>query len=73
MSGADACVVVGVIVESLGEGVWRVELPNGHRLVARLLRRDRAAAGRYGVGSQVTLAVSPADPTLGIVRVNAGA
>lgn len=73
MSGTDACVVVGVIVESLGEGVWRVELPNGHRLVGRLLRRDRTAAGQYGVGSPVTLAVSPADPTLGIVKVSAGA
>lgn len=72
MPGADACVAVGVIVEALAVGVWRVELPNGHRLVGRLLRRDRGSAGQYRVGSAVTLTVSPADLTMGIVRVNTG-
>ncbi len=68
MSGTDACVAPGVIVAVLRPGVWRVELPNGHRLVARVLRRDAGRVGGLDVGSEVSVAVSPADPSQGIVR-----
>lgn len=67
MPGPDACLAAGVVVQALRPGVWRVELPNGHRLVARRLRRDLGRGPDPGVGSFVTVSVSPADPSQGIL------
>lgn len=67
MPPADSCTVPGVIVEALGPAVWRVELPNGHRLVARLLRRDAARAVEFTVGTSVTVKVSPGDLAVGVL------
>lgn len=69
MPPADGCTVPGVIVEALAPAVWRVELPNGHRLVARLLRRDAARAAEFTVGSTVTVRVSPGDMSVGVLVV----
>jgi translation initiation factor IF-1 len=69
MPGADACVAAGVIVDVIRPGIVRVELPNGHRLVARRLRRDAERATDLRVGSEVQVSVSPADPAKGILMV----
>ena len=69
MPGADACVAAGVIVAVIRPGIVRVELPNGHRLVARRLRRDAERAPELRVGSEVRVSVSPADPSKGILVV----
>jgi len=68
MSGADACTASGVIVNVLRAGVVRVELPNGHQLVARRLRRDLKRPMDLRVGAAVEVDVSPADPSQGILR-----
>jgi translation initiation factor IF-1 len=60
-------------VAALGAQVWRVELANGHRLAARILRRDRARAPALGIGSRVQVAVSPADLSNGVLVLNAEA
>ncbi len=67
MPPADGCTVRGVIVEVLAPGVWRVALPNGHRLVARLLRRDAARAAEFVIGTVLTVRVSPGDLSVGVV------
>lgn len=68
MPGADACTAGGVIVAVLRPGVVRVELTNGHRLVARRLRRDLNRPMDLRVGAAVEVDVSPADPSQGILR-----
>lgn len=69
MPPTDVCTAPGMIVETLAPGVWRVALPNGHRLVARLLRRDAARASEFTVGSVLTVRVSPGDLSVGVVVV----
>ena len=71
MPGADACLAAGVIVAVIRPGVVRVELANGHRLVARLLRRDAGRAAELIVSAGVTVVVSPADPSQGILKLDA--
>lgn len=68
MSGTDACAAGGVIVALLRTGVVRVELPNGHQLVARRLRRDLKRPMDLRVGAAVEVEVWPADPSQGILR-----
>lgn len=69
MLPADACRVGAVILKTLAPGVWQVELPNGHRLVARVRRRElaRAAAAGLGPGSPVEVWVTPGDMSQGLV------
>jgi translation initiation factor IF-1 len=56
-------------VDVIRPGVVRVELSNGHRLVARRLRRDADQPIELSVGSPVEVEVSPADPSKGILAV----
>lgn len=65
----DGCRVRGVIVAGLAPGVWQVQLPNGHRLVARVRRRQWAQGlGRtWGPGHRVLLWVTPADMSRALV------
>lgn len=69
MLPADACRVGAVIVKTLAPGVWQVELPNGHRLVARVRRRElaRVAAAGLGPGAPVDVWVTPGDMSQGLV------
>lgn len=69
MLPADVCRVDALIVKTLAPGVWQVELPNGHRLVARVRRRDlaRAAAAGWGPGAPVEVWVTPGDMSQGLV------
>ena len=61
MAGPDAIEVEGAVVEALSGFLYRVELPNGHRLLA--YARGRAAADAAGLppGARLKLAVSPFD------------
>lgn len=69
MLPADACRVGAVIVKTLAPGVWQAELPNGHRLVARVRRRElaRGAAAGLGPGSPVDVWVTPGEMSQGLV------
>ena len=61
-------VVEGIVVEILPNGTFRVELPNGHRLLGFV--RGKAKAGFAAVtGQKVTVELSPYDLSVGrIVR-----
>ena len=59
MARSGALETDGVILSELPNGRWRVELPNGHRLV---VRRGRQAAVHHVVpGQNVRVHFSPCD------------
>jgi translation initiation factor IF-1 len=66
MPAPGAIAAEGVIVEALSGGAWRVQLANGHRLVARPPRR-RAAGASLAVGQAVALRLSPFDLSKGLI------
>jgi translation initiation factor IF-1 len=51
----------------MAAGVFRVELANGHRLVAHLPRRSVAAGAQIAPGVKVDLELSPFDLSEGTV------
>lgn len=70
MSGESAFVVEGAVVERLANGLLRVELANGHRLLGHVARRQRELAARVAVGAMVTVKLSPGDLSHGHVVLN---
>ena len=69
MPREDAIAVEGIVVEVLGEGLFRAELANGHRLVAHTARRQRAQAAEVAVGDKVRLELSPFDMSVGRILI----
>ena len=65
MARPDAITVEGLVVEALANGTWRVELANGHRLVAFMGGKTRAQLGRLAPGSTVRLELTPYDLSQG--------
>ncbi len=61
MARTGAFEVQGVVVEALPNGTYRVELPNGHRLVAFVTGRARLSFTRLAPGERVKLELSPYD------------
>jgi translation initiation factor IF-1 len=60
VSRQDAIEIEGTIVEVLREKVFRVEFPNGHRVLAHLPKRHSGGAG-LAPGGKVTVEMSPYD------------
>jgi translation initiation factor IF-1 len=61
MAGANAFKVEGQIVEVLSERVFRVQLPNGHRLLGFIPGKTRKLVPRFAAGDIVNLQLSPYD------------
>ncbi len=57
----------GRIVEVLPRSVFRVELPNGHRIMAYLSGKMRLSFVRISPGDKVKLEVSPFDLSKGSI------
>ncbi len=57
--------IEGLVVEALPNGTLRVELPNGHRLLAFWPKRLRDQAPALAPGQTVTVQVSPYDLSKG--------
>lgn len=68
MPGNDAIELAGAVIETLPAGRYRVELVNGHRLVARVVRRQQVEFGLIQMGDQLLMAVSPSDMSQGVVK-----
>ena len=69
MARADAIEVEGAVVEVISNRLYRVELANGHKVLAHLKGRERAKTESYALGARVKLEMSPFDlSTGGIVR-----
>lgn len=65
----EAITVEGKVVETLPNAMFRVELPNGHRVLAHVSGKMRMNFIRILPGDSVTLELSPYDLTRGrIIR-----
>ncbi len=61
MPREDVIKVEGRVVEILQDTLYRVELANGHRLIAHISRKMRLNLVRIEMGEKVTLEMSPYD------------
>ena len=67
MARKDAIEAEGRIVEILAATLFRVELANGHRLLAHVSGRRRLAFERMSIGDKVKLEMSPYDMSKGSI------
>ena len=65
MSKEDVIEIEGTVVESLPNAQFRVELPNGHQLLAHISGKLRMNFIRTLPGDKVTLEMPPYDLTKG--------
>jgi translation initiation factor IF-1 len=63
----DAIEAEGRIVEVLASSLFRVELANGHRLVAHVSGKRRLAFERMSLGDSVKVRMSPYDLSKGSI------
>ncbi|HEX4119861.1 MAG TPA: translation initiation factor IF-1 [Verrucomicrobiae bacterium] len=67
MAVKDAIEAEGRIVEVLASSLFRVELANGHRMVAHVTGKRRLAFERMSVGDSVKVRMSPYDLSKGSI------
>lgn len=65
MAKSDVIEVQGTVVENLPNGMFRVELENGHRVLAHVSGKMRMNFIRITPGDSVTVELSPYDLTRG--------
>ena len=68
MAGKDAFTVEGVVIEARPNHTYRVELANGHRLLAFVAGGKQRFAG-LAPGDRVTLQLTPYDLSVGRILV----
>ena len=69
MAREDAIRLEGAVVEVLPNTMYRVELPNGHRLLAHVAGKMRLSFRRFLPGDKVMLEMSPYDLSKGCITV----
>lgn len=69
MAREDAIEAAGKIVEVLSRVLYRVELVNGHRLLAHVSGRRRLSFERMTLGDVVKIQMSPYDLSKGCIVV----
>ena len=72
MPREDAIKVEGTVVEVLKETLFRVELQNGHRLMAHVAGKARRQRIRLAPGDKVTVEMSPYDLSTGRITTDQG-
>jgi translation initiation factor IF-1 len=65
MAKQDVIEVEGKVIEPLPNAMFRVELPNGHKILAHISGRIRMNFIRILPGDRVTVELSPYDLTRG--------
>lgn len=65
MSKADMIEIEGVVTDVLPNAMFKVELPNGHSILAHISGKLRMNFIRILVGDKVTVEMSPYDLTRG--------
>ncbi|WP_040198023.1 translation initiation factor IF-1 [Candidatus Soleaferrea massiliensis] len=65
MAKEDVIEIEGTVVEALPNAQFRVELPNGHKLLAHISGKLRMNFIRILPGDKVTIEMSPYDLTKG--------
>ena len=71
MAKEEAIVVEGTVVEPLPNAMFRVELENGHRVLAHVSGKMRKFFIRILPGDKVTVELSPYDLTRGRITYRA--
>jgi translation initiation factor IF-1 len=69
MAGESAFKVEGLVIEALPNGTYRVELPNGHRVLAFVAGRTKRSFAGLVPGEKVELQMSPYDLSEGRIVV----
>jgi translation initiation factor IF-1 len=69
MAREGAIEVEGAVVEVLPNQMYRVELANGHRLLAYVAGKARLSIARLALGDKVRLELSPYDLSSGRIMV----
>ncbi len=69
MPVSDAIHLGGTVVEVLPNGLLRVELANGHRVLGHAARRDRERVASVVAGAWVKLEMTPFDMSRGRILV----
>lgn len=69
MPGENAFRVEGVVTEALPNGTYRVELKNGHRLLAFVAGKAKKNFAGLQAGEKVKLQLSPYDLSEGRILV----
>ncbi len=69
MAREDAIKVEGAVVETLPNGTCRVQLANGHRVLAYLAGKAKLSFVRLAPGDRVQLEMSPYDLSQGRIVV----
>ena len=67
MPRQDAIKVEGTVVEVLKDNLFRVELPNRHRILAHIAGKARLKFVHFSLGDKVTVAMSPYDLSKGCI------
>lgn len=67
MFGEDSIFTEGRIIGVRSDRAYDAELPNGHRLVAFVIRRDAKQKKTIEIGSRIRLRLSPFDLSKGQV------
>ena len=70
MARTDAIQVEGSVVEMLPHTMYRVELANGHRVLAHLKGKARSSPECFAPGDRVMLEMSPFDLSQGCIIGN---
>lgn len=65
MSKNDVVVVEGTVKEPLPNAMFRVELENGHKILAHISGKMRMHYIKIVPGDRVTVEISPYDPARG--------
>ena len=65
MAKEEAITVEGIVQESLPNASFRVELENGHKVLAHISGKMRMHFIKILPGDRVTIELSPYDPTRG--------
>ena len=65
MAKKEAIEVEGIVVEPLPNAMFRVELPNGHRVLAHISGKIRKHYVRILLGDRVLIELSPYDLSRG--------
>jgi translation initiation factor IF-1 len=66
----EAIFVEGRVVEVLPNLIFRVELPNGHRILAHTSGKVRLNFIRLTLGDKVTVEMSPYDLSKGCITIS---
>ena len=71
MAKEEGIVVEGTVIEPLPNAIFRVELENGHKVLAHVSGKMRKFFIRILPGDQVTVELSPYDLTRGRITYRA--